>query len=215
MKKYLLMKSKIPTYLKYYLSKTRLNVLPKEYQEVEYIESTATQYIDTGYVPNQNTSVDIKFVKHSNTFVFGSRTSLSLNSFGIALLQDGFRSDYGSSNIICQRSFSEPIILNVDKNKVYVYNSLEITHEQQVFTSPGNLYLFGINNNNNILYGSHSIYYCKIYDNGTLVRDMIPCYRKNDNVVGMYDTVNNVFYTNAGTGTFEVGNNKLYKQIIK
>lgn len=27
--------------------------LPSEYQEVEYLESTGTQYIDTGVIPNE------------------------------------------------------------------------------------------------------------------------------------------------------------------
>jgi len=34
---------------------------------------------------------------------------------------------------------------------------------------------------------------------------LIPCYRIADKVAGMYDLVNDVFYTNSGTGTFVVG----------
>ena len=39
--------------------------LPSEYQEVEYIESTGTQYIDTGLTPNGNYSFDIKPLSHN------------------------------------------------------------------------------------------------------------------------------------------------------
>ena len=46
------------------------------------------------------------------------------------------------------------------------------------------------------------IYEFKLYDNDILVRNFIPCYRKIDNVPGMYDVVNGVFYTNAGTDEF-------------
>jgi hypothetical protein len=46
-----------------------------------------------------------------------------------------------------------------------------------------------------------------IYTNGKKVRDMIPCYRKNDSVIGMYDIVNDTFYTNSGTGAFLKGAN--------
>ena len=35
--------------------------------------------------------------------------------------------------------------------------------------------------------------------------NMIPARRDSDNVLGMYDIVNNVFRTNAGTGTFVAG----------
>lgn len=41
--------------------------------------------------------------------------------------------------------------------------------------------------------------------NGALVRNMVPCYRKSDGEIGMYDLVNRVFYTNAGTGSFGKG----------
>jgi hypothetical protein len=34
------------------------------------------------------------------------------------------------------------------------------------------------------------------------VRDFIPVYRKSDSVVGMYDSVNDVFYTNKWSGSF-------------
>jgi hypothetical protein len=34
---------------------------------------------------------------------------------------------------------------------------------------------------------------------------LIPCYRKADNVAGMYDLFSGEFYTNAGTGEFIIG----------
>ena len=36
-----------------------LNLLPIEYQPVEYIESTGLEYINTGLVPNQNYGFDV------------------------------------------------------------------------------------------------------------------------------------------------------------
>ena len=50
----------------------------------------------------------------------------------------------------------------------------------------------------------YNFYYFKIYDKNTwkYVREMIPCYRKSDNVIWMFDTVNKVFYTNNGTWSF-------------
>ena len=46
---------------------------------------------------------------------------------------------------------------------------------------------------------------CQISEGTNLVRNLIPCYRNSDNVVGLYDIVNNVFYTNDGTGDFIAG----------
>lgn len=45
----------------------------------------------------------------------------------------------------------------------------------------------------------------KVYREGHLHIDLVPCYRTSDRVAGMYDIVNDVFYTNAGTGEFLVG----------
>jgi hypothetical protein len=49
---------------------------------------------------------------------------------------------------------------------------------------------------------SFKLYSFKMYNNSTLVRDFIPCYRKLDSVIWLYDLVNNQFYTNSWTGTF-------------
>lgn len=45
------------------------------------------------------------------------------------------------------------------------------------------------------------VQYTNVWINGELVRGMIPC-KNTENVVGMYDTVNGVFYDNDGTGEF-------------
>ena len=40
---------------------------------------------------------------------------------------------------------------------------------------------------------------------GEPLLELIPCYRKSDNVIGLYDMVGGTFYTNNGTGTFTKG----------
>ena len=45
------------------------------------------------------------------------------------------------------------------------------------------------------------LYSCQIYDNGTLVRDYVPCMTA-DGEVGLYDVVTRMFFGNAGTGVF-------------
>ena len=54
---------------------------------------------------------------------------------------------------------------------------------------------------------SFKLYYFYIYENDILKNIMIPCYRKSDNVIGMYDIENNQFYTNKGSGIFIKGPN--------
>lgn len=50
-----------------------------------------------------------------------------------------------------------------------------------------------------------NLYGLKIWDNNILVRDFVPCYHTATGIIGMFDTVNNKFYMNAGTGTFLKG----------
>ena len=50
------------------------------------------------------------------------------------------------------------------------------------------------------------IYSAKILDGSNEIRNFVPCYRKSDNKAGLYDLVNNEFYTNQGTGDFITGN---------
>lgn len=41
--------------------------------------------------------------------------------------------------------------------------------------------------------------------NGKEIAHFIPCYRKSDNVAGMYDIVRKQFFVNQGSGSFTVG----------
>lgn len=92
---------------------------------------------------------------------------------------------------------------------MYYDGKLIVTHAQETFTCPGTLELFASHNagTNGYLPSKIKIYRCTIYDNGKLTRDYVPCYRKSDNVIGLYDIVTGTFYTNAGTGTFLKGAN--------
>ena len=49
-----------------------------------------------------------------------------------------------------------------------------------------------------------NIYKAAIFENGKLIPEFffIPCYRISDGKTGMYDTVNDVFRPNSGTGIF-------------
>ena len=61
------------------------------YKEVEYIESTGTQYIDTGYIPKTNTKLELTLSfngefsspSETNTTIFSSGTDEGNNEFGI------------------------------------------------------------------------------------------------------------------------------------
>lgn len=170
--------------------------LPTEYQEVEYLESTGTQYIDTNYTPNQNTKAYTKF----NSDILNSGLYSSSNKFTAYINTNG-NWRFGSTTVRITSSIGVLYTSVQDKTGVIingtdVYNYGTVTD----FTSTATLRLMF-----NSTGFKGKIYEFKLYDNDILVRNFIPCYRKIDNVPGMYDVVNGVFYTNAGTGEFNVG----------
>lgn len=192
--------------------------LPPEYQAVEYIESTGTQYIDTGFKPNQDTRIISDF--YMNTYSsgyrvpFGTRVSNTYQFF-IGSAHEGGRDDwyyrYGSVNYDSSPKGDPPVdgMHHADLNKnVYTLDNFTHTFSPSTFQSSHNCYIFGVNANGSVGDGpSMKLYSFLLYDNEKLIREFIPCYRKSDNVVGLYDIINDVFYTNRGTGTFSKGAN--------
>ena len=187
--------------------------IPSAYQEVKYIQTTGTQYINTGFVPNQDSRaiVDVEFVStSSSTAIFGSRTgnNVAENSFALWNVNGVLRFDYDKQVNSTGIAVGGRHFVDINKN-VAIIDNQTFTATYGTFNSVYN-FLLGTCVNGGVAdsrMSSGKWYSCKLYDNGTLVRDLVPCYRKADNVAGMYDLVNNVFYTNAGTGSFTVGAN--------
>ena len=184
----------------------------KEVTFLEYIESSGTQYIDTGVYPNQDTRVvcDVELLESGRAYgIFGSRigygnTSFDVFAFGLNSTQD-FQDDYNKqSNAPLASSISKFLI---DKNKnLTVINGVESIFSQSTFSVQYPMYLFGVNTSGtpkNQL-GDLRVFSCQIYDNGTIVRNFIPCKDKNG-LIGLYDTVEQRLYLNAGTGSFVAG----------
>ena len=185
--------------------------LPNTYQEVEYIESSGTQRINTGFVANNNTRVILKYQSNpsvNTNLIWGSDGSSSGRFNLYYEANNNYKLGYGvqleTSTSIAPTS--NKTICDWDKNVVKIGNDT-YTFNSETFTISGTqLTLFS--NSSWASQGNQSawkLYSCQIYDNGTLVRNFIPCYRKSDNVIGLFDVVNQVFYTNVGTGTFTKG----------
>ena len=76
----------------------------------------------------------------------------------------------------------------------------------------GKIYIFANHNSSNNppdagiqMVGGMKLYGFKMYDNGKMVRNFIPC-KNSNNAVGLFDTIENKFYANAGSGNFTAGN---------
>lgn len=189
--------------------------LPSGYTQVEYIQSSSSggQYINTGFAPDSNTRIVCTVygfdTSKGSQFVFGSRVSSSSNSFTLLCTDNqAYRSDFGANQATFNTSVNFSGLMTIDKNKtITTLNGNDtVNNTAQSFTSSLNICLFACNTNGVV--GNYAVniklYSCKIFDNGALVRNFIPC--KNSNgTVGMYDLVNSTFYTNAGTGVFSAG----------
>ncbi len=187
--------------------------LPDGYTHVEYIESSGTQYIDTGFKPNQNTRVvcsGILEVSSSTNWLFGARNSSSAGQFFFAAGAAGYYlSGYNTEQNSYPTSMNSTNRIVVDKNKNVTTltsndTSSAATHAAATFSVNYNMLLFAVNTAGAVSYGKARIYSCQIYDNGTLVRDYVPAV-KADGTVGLYENVNGTFYANAGTGVFARG----------
>lgn len=179
------------------------------YRDVDYIESTGTQYINTGIIPNQNTRVVLNcvLVDAKEQFILGSRTSMSaIDTYTIVVLSTlGVRTDYGTEKKeISGLTMSDGSYLNIDKDKnKTVINNKSLTVSAKSFTGTYPLFLCACNTGGKYEKAACiRIMSCDIYDNGKLVRSYLPKIRNEDNVAGLYDGVSGVFYTNAGTGEF-------------
>lgn len=183
------------------------------YEVIDYIESTGTQYIHTGFKPNQDTKVEIDCQSTSSTTsnaFIGGRQAWQTNAFMISQQYGeslGYRFAYGSETYEVPDTFGDvnrhTFIL--DKNNAYVDGTLVNTFSAQTFSSPVSFWIFDCSNNGVSLQPSKiKLYSCKIYDNGVLVRNFIPI-KTEKGAVGLLDQVNNLAYYNVGTGSFTGG----------
>lgn len=181
-----------------------------EYTPLSYIESSGTQYIDTGYKPNSNTRVVLSgsgfSLSGNNQGLFGARTAFTEDTFCFLSTSSAYRSDYGTANDSVPQgtNLSSYFLLDKDKNVCKV-NGTVVQSAVQTFTCSYNLYICAINTANTVdrIIDKVKIYYCQIYDNGVLVRDFVPA--KKRGVVGLYDRIEKKMYANSGTGEFKSG----------
>lgn len=183
--------------------------LPSGYTQVEYLQSSGTQYIDTGFKPNQDTGVTMDFEVTDTSvtsWLFCGRTAANNSAYGVYAYTGGasFYFVYGTGRTDFSGTTAQRQICTVDKNKCTIQETT-VTIDAQTFTSSATLCLLVRNTNGTLAsFARAKIYSCRIYDNGTLIRDYVPCLNASG-TAGLYDTVNGVFYGNAGTGSFAVG----------
>lgn len=204
-------------------------LLPSIYQQVEYIENTGTQYIRTNIVPTDFFKMEIKFYTEGSGSFYcaGARpTVASPIYFGQVGAASGRKlsASINGTSIVAntnEQDWSRPetgatyeIKLSTNGDGTCSYNLKDLTENKEFLSENNeypimgtvtyNVYLFALNPSNIVL-GKNRCYYFKLYEENELIFYGIPCYRKLDNVVGLYDLISNTFLTNQGTGSFIKG----------
>ena len=186
-----------------------ISQLPTEYQEVEYIQSSGTQYIDTGYIVNASDTISWEFtamIPSQSEVFMGANGYLQFHvtSSGVGV------STLNASGLGSKKTFR--IDFSNSVTQLYIDNTLVETKNWSGSYNGTNVKLgiFKLGDADNGWHTTTSPVSCTLYEYAINIGEnevsrCVPCYRKADNVAGLYDLVNNVFYTNAGSGVFAVG----------
>jgi len=192
------------------------NLLDEEvspYTELEYIQSTGTQWIDTGVLPTVDTKsiIDFQFTG-DNTIgtVFGVREMWDSRGYWVGADSDRLGNRYwlqiGSSSSFTNRySDTNRHTIDFSKTGLYLDNILISTISPSSFVAYANLPLFRSVDGSSISYMCQKLYSFQVYESDTLIRDFIPVKRVSDDEICLYDKAEGEFYTNDGTGTFTAG----------
>ena len=174
------------------------------YKEVEYIESTGIQYINTGIV-SSTLSADYQIELQSqgtrNPTNYAVYVSFNGQSAGAGTWIAQGRSGmafYNTEN--ASGSFAVPtmtkVVTKISDSQIS-FND-EIHKMNSKFTRSGALHIFGTT------FPTYTkLWYFKVWSNGELLRDLIPVVKNG--TYGLWDNVTNQFYGNAGSGSFTGG----------
>jgi len=176
------------------------------YTQVEYLQSSGTQYIDTGIVPSAG-------IKASGSFAILDTTAARNYIFGTTNGGSGrFQFSYSSQAFFgCGGAYSQPsLTVNTnrhnfvaDKNTFTIDGNTVYTPTSNQFSGDRTIVVFGLHDNSNITnLASIKVWSLQIYNDESLVQDLVPARRDSDGVLGMYDTVSGNFFTNQGSGKF-------------
>ena len=203
---------------KVYLGSTLIRPTFKDlYQEVEYIQTTWTQWINTGIFASNSIQTETKIevtTTSMNKPVFwwcwgnswyttSKQYHLTPYNYKWYYWLNNSEWNAGTYNNTVWTQYT--LIYNNANNKISV-NGSEIWNTTGTVWVPNSSLAISYRGSpwNTLYYWQFKYFYFKIYDKSTgiYVRDMIPCYRKADSVIWMYDIINDVFYTNSWTWTF-------------
>lgn len=193
--------------------------LPLEYQEVEYIELTWTQCVNTWLYPSNDiqieTKVEVNSTETEAVIIFWSVLTSSWDGSSLwswyhltahnlkfyYWLNNWEWNAWTYSNVVWTQY---KIVFNNENKQILINDSSIATIWTTQWYSGTTLNIGRRWTSSAYRYWRYKYFYFKMYDKRTneYIRDLVPCYRRIDKVAGMYDLVTNTFYTNAWTWSF-------------
>lgn len=169
--------------------------IPSAYQECEYIGYNGRYaYLTTPIKASEMTHVVAEIAK----------VSLPSSNSG-SIFPSGFSSDSAQADGnywgTLENASGSKFTASPSHTKTQTFDRTQITSTRG---SSSSLYI-GLGYNSNGFCPGLNYYSLKIYNASTLLFDGVPCYRKSDNIIGMYDMVSNVFCPVHGSGTWRKG----------
>ena len=201
--------------------------LPAGYTALDWIASSGSQYIKTGYIHKTNTKVECEVVVYrqgawgalfgarnktssNNAFLFWPRASaLNMTNLGLPCYCRCGTETVGSAFFPCEQRVKvtcEGLTATwqgVDDTSI----TGSITTSGTVTDGVNNMYIFNLNTASGNAdspdgsYGLIRLYSFRISEGDTVKHDYVPC-RNANGVAGLWDQVDGAFLTNAGTGVF-------------
>ena len=185
---------------------------------VQYLESSGTQFIDTGIIPSWDTMFTATYeylstVAGSGNYdmIAGVRTTnagttryypISLNG---GLLKERYVFSSGAKATTHLARSRHTIVFNDANHHVIVDGNDLGAFTAQLSAASRTCWLFGANSEGNEHWGSAArIYECTFVTNGVPARTFIPVVDENGEAC-MFDEVEQKLYRNIGTGSFTAG----------
>lgn len=190
--------------------------------EIEYLEGTNGACIDTGILASSNIKIEIltdrplppqngstwtlfatsrtNVSRNLNYTVFESTNSSNQKYIAATYMRSSSKLDTPSGSLSKSLFVFDGGILHYDNNSRTLYTA----DRGKSFTGVDNIGLFNRLDGVLTTYVNVVIYYCKMFNQGTLVRDFIPV--RIGQVGYLYDNVSSQLFGNVGTGGFILGN---------
>lgn len=180
--------------------------------EVEYLEASGAQYIDSGINADSDLAIFFKFALTSTEI---NQNMGVLKVDGSTYTRHHFSVAGSTTKIYYWLNTSQFLNKNVDTNAHTLgYNGTtrKVLYDGTSYNAPSgswdtelNYWIFARNSNGAaITYTKMKIYFFQMNKNGSQVRDFIPV--RKDGVGYLYDKVSGQLFGNLGSGSFTYGN---------